>query len=100
MRVFDDYRPSCLEVSPIADDLSPYASGYPICALVGLLAIQAALLVLTDTSAYSLPYWLHFFVIGGAASLIHPNIKVPGWISKLDISEQDALFLAKKLVHR
>ncbi|UTH48893.1 acyltransferase [Loktanella salsilacus] len=58
-----------------------YAYGYPICALLGLLAIQAALLVLTDTSEYSLPYWLHFFVIGGAASLINPNIKVPSWIS-------------------
>lgn len=63
-----------------------YASGYPTWALFGLLAIQPAMLMLTYgynlplTSGYSLPYWLHFFVIGGAASLIYPNRKVPDWI--------------------
>lgn len=57
-----------------------YASGYTRLAFVGLLAIQAALLMLTDTGEFSLPYWLHFFVIGGAASLTHPKFKVPSWI--------------------
>lgn len=68
-----------------------YGSGYQKWALSGLLVIQVALLALTIgynfglSSGYSLPYWLHFFVIGGVASLICPNVKVPNWIGVLTL---------------
>jgi peptidoglycan/LPS O-acetylase OafA/YrhL len=61
------------------------SSGYSVWwVFAGLFAIQvvlAAFFVLqTDIPTSILPCWLHFFIIGGIASLIRPNISIPNWV--------------------
>lgn len=59
-------------------------SSFPMPLVLALVvAIQIALAVImalkTDIPTTSLPYWLHFFVLGGVASLNRKNLNLPNW---------------------
>lgn len=48
--------------------------------LAGLFGVQVALWALTDTGTASLPYWLHFFIVGGIAASVRAPARLPSWI--------------------